>query len=80
MQPFSTYPEDRARLLSLAERVENTNLADEPDCAYELADLVKAILEDEEVAIDLALMPNAEFTTEIEFVDATKLGQEVEFS
>lgn len=51
MKPFSTYPEDRAKLLKLAASV----LADDsvmvgPD-AIELADLVRAILEDEAVAI-----------------------------
>ena len=54
MKPFSTYPEDRAKLLKLAASV----LADDsvmvgPD-AIELADLVRAILEDEAVAISSA--------------------------
>jgi len=54
MKPFSTYPEDRAKLLNLAASV----LADDsvmvgPD-AIELADLVRAILKDEAVAISNA--------------------------
>lgn len=52
MKPFSTYPEDRAQLLELAKRV----LDDDGfhAAAIELADLVRAILEDEAVVIDNA--------------------------
>lgn len=54
MKPFSTYPEDRVKLLQLAATV----LADDSvmvrPAAIELADLVRAILEDEAVAIDMA--------------------------
>jgi 5'-nucleotidase len=52
MKPFSTYPEDRARLLALSAQVEKTDPLDVADPAYELADLVKAILTDEAIAID----------------------------
>lgn len=52
MKPFSTYPEDRAKLLDLAKRV----LDDDGlhAAAVELADLVRAILEDEAFVIDSA--------------------------
>ena len=52
MKPFSTYPEDRAKLLELAARVEADPF--ELVAVCELADLVRAILEDEAVAIDNA--------------------------
>ena len=42
-KPFSTYPEDRERLLSLARRCEQSD----DETAVELGDLVRAILEDE---------------------------------
>ena len=53
-KPFSTYPEDREKLLKLAETVEKS-YSDDPsfiDAADALADLVKAILTDEETWID----------------------------
>ncbi len=53
-KPFSTYPEDREKLLSLANKVERAEagtMAHE-DAADALADLVKAILTDEETLID----------------------------
>jgi len=43
-KPFSTYPEDRERLLKLANLI---RLQSDDDAAIELADLVRAILEDE---------------------------------
>lgn len=43
LKPFSTYPEDREKLLSLAEKASNSGDA----AAIELGDLVKAILSDE---------------------------------
>lgn len=46
-KPFSTYPEDRAKLLDLARRCEQSDDA----YAIELGDLVRAILEDEAVLI-----------------------------
>ena len=48
LKPFSTYPEDRAKLLELAEKAEFSD----DDAAIELADLVKAILTDEQALID----------------------------
>jgi hypothetical protein len=50
MLPFSTYPEDRERLLLLARKI----LRDDADRAsiVELADLVVAILEDEEITLE----------------------------
>jgi len=49
-KPFSTYPEDRAKLLDLARKCE---LSDDAN-AIELGDLVRGILEDEAVAISAA--------------------------
>lgn len=51
MKPFSTYPEDRQRLLGLAACVLDTHYPLDMK-AVELADLVKAILEDEQFVID----------------------------
>lgn len=45
-RPFSTYPEDREKLLGLARQCERSDDAN----AIELGDLVRAILEDEAVA------------------------------
>jgi hypothetical protein len=54
MKPFSTYPEDRAKLLELAGEVCDFGADSERGqaAAGTLADLVRAILEDEAVAID----------------------------
>lgn len=59
MKPFSTYPEDRAKLLELSGTVErccDSSLGSDiyafQKAAIDLADLVKAILEDEQVAIE----------------------------
>lgn len=46
IKPFSTYPEDREKLLNLARKCERSDDAS----AIELGDLVRAILEDEAVA------------------------------
>lgn len=51
MKPFSTYPEDRAKLLDLCDKVENAIGTELEDAADELADLVRAILLDEAVVI-----------------------------
>lgn len=51
MKPFSTYPEDREKLLDLCDKVENAVGADLEDAADELADLVRAILLDEATAV-----------------------------
>lgn len=62
MKPLSSYPEDRARMLELIGRM-NDSWPDVGPFAYpsdferaasELIDLVKAILEDEAVADDAA--------------------------
>lgn len=56
MKPFSTYPEDREQLLRLAREIDaGVDFDDEKiqSKIYTLADLVKAILEDEEVAIEI---------------------------
>jgi hypothetical protein len=50
LKPFSTYPEDRDKLLDLAGKAEQSDDA----AAIELADLVKAILTDEQALIDAA--------------------------
>lgn len=47
LKPFSTYPEDRAKLLDLAAKAADSDDA----AAIELADLVKAILTDEAVSL-----------------------------
>jgi len=44
--PFSSYPEDRAKLLELARKCEQSDDVD----AVELGDLVRSILEDEAVS------------------------------
>lgn len=54
MRPFSTYPEDREKLLALAKLAERSDDAN----AIELGDLVRAILEDEAVAISATLKLN----------------------
>jgi len=48
-KPFSTYPEDREKLLKLAATIENSysDSIEFIDAADALADLVKAILTDE---------------------------------
>lgn len=48
-KPFSSYPEDREKLLKLAATVETTDAESQEYCdaADALADMVKAILEDE---------------------------------
>ncbi|WP_156912316.1 hypothetical protein [Roseibium algicola] len=52
MKPFSTYPEDRQKLLELCETIEHASTDDAAmQAALELADLVRAILTDEAVAI-----------------------------
>ena len=53
MKPFSTYPEDREKLLDLAARIENSDAESDQFIAAAdmLADLVKAILTDEAVVI-----------------------------
>ena len=53
MKPFETYPEQRERLLSLARDVQTTWMDVEKleKKAQELANLVQAILEDEDKAI-----------------------------
>jgi hypothetical protein len=48
MQPFSTYPEDRKKLLELASKAADSDDAS----AIELADLVTAILSDEQAVLD----------------------------
>lgn len=68
IKPFSTYPEDRARLIALADAVMNTSFSALEKNAVELADLVKAILTDEQAAQDAELfdeMTDA-FSQEIE--------------
>lgn len=64
MKPFSTYPEDRAKLLELAAKAENSDDA----AAIELADLVKAILTDEQALLDAEIFDQMtdEFSQEVE--------------
>jgi len=53
MKPFSAYPEDRERLLSLARILQNPHDVETGQrSADELSDLVIAILSDEETAIE----------------------------
>lgn len=53
MKPFSTYPEDRAKLLELAREVCDFGADSErgQTAADKLADLVRAILTDEAIVI-----------------------------
>ena len=52
-KPFSTYPEDRERLLALANKLQRGDLdaEDALKVADELSDLVRAILEDEALGL-----------------------------
>ena len=54
MKPFSTYPEDRQKMIDLCKVIEDpkTSIYNFDKAAIELADIVKAILEDEQVAIE----------------------------
>ena len=53
MKPFSTYPEDRAKMLELCEKIEAAEAyEDMPPMAEELANIVKQILLDEQFVID----------------------------
>lgn len=57
MKPFSTYPEDRAKLLELSRIVATSGDAEDAEkAADELADLVSAIISDESVIADMAKM------------------------
>ncbi len=70
MKPFSTYPEDRAKLLSLAATIEAKSTLDEDylKAADELADLVKSILTDEQAVLDAEMFDQMteEFSQEVE--------------
>jgi hypothetical protein len=57
MKPFSTYPEDREKLLKLSQTILDQYPSDESykAAADDLADLVKAILTDEQAAQDAEL-------------------------
>ena len=60
LKPFSTYPEDRATLTGLAYTVlHSRNTETRETAADKLADLVKAILDDEDVAVANAAPPRA---------------------
>lgn len=54
IKPFSTYPEQHAHLLALANKLQrcNVDVEDVLKAADELSDLVCAILEDEAPTID----------------------------
>lgn len=55
MKPFSTYPEDRGRLIALCAQIESSTLVDDTAVAADnLASLVRAILEDEAMAANAA--------------------------
>lgn len=69
MKPFSTYPEDRQKLLKLSDAVLNTSFSALERNAVELADLVKAILEDEAVAI----ADDEAFEAELDAADLMKI-------
>jgi hypothetical protein len=57
MKPFSTYPEDREKLLKLSQTILDQYPSDESykAAADTLADLVKAILTDEQAVLDAEL-------------------------
>ncbi|MBY5484413.1 hypothetical protein E0H36_08465 [Rhizobium leguminosarum bv. viciae] len=59
MKPFSAYPEDRAKLLELAATVLKDEDASKEACI--LADLVKAILEDEQWGLDRGVWKAGDF-------------------
>jgi hypothetical protein len=59
MKPFSAYPEDRAKLLDLAAAVLKDEKASTEACV--LADLVKAILEDEQWGLDRGVWKASDF-------------------
>jgi hypothetical protein len=61
-KPFNTYPEDRAKLLALADRVLRYEPALNTLEAIELADLVHAILTDERYGLDHGVYPDREET------------------
>lgn len=71
MKPFSTYPEDRQKLLRLSDAVLNTSFSAFEKNAIELADLVKAILEDEAVAI----ANDEAFEAELDAADMMKIEE-----
>lgn len=54
IKPFSTYPEDHSKLLGLAAAIEGSDAGSQEfeDAADKLADLVKAILTDEETWLE----------------------------
>lgn len=60
MKPFSAYPEDRAKLLELAAAVLKDEAASKE--ASVLADLVQAILEDEQWGLDRGVWKAGDFT------------------
>lgn len=64
MKPFSTYPEDRAKLLELSSKAANSDDA----AAIELADLVTAILTDEQALLDAEMFEEmtAEFSKDVD--------------
>lgn len=64
IKPFSTYPEDRAKLLELSAKAANSDDA----AAIELADLVTAILTDEQALLDAEMFEEmtAEFSKGID--------------
>lgn len=64
MKPFSTYPEDRTKLLELAAKAADSDDA----AAIELADLVKAILTDEQAVLDAEMFDQMteEFSQEVD--------------
>ncbi|QIB39310.1 hypothetical protein G3A56_15955 [Rhizobium oryzihabitans] len=64
MRPFSTYPEDRDKLLELAAKAANSDDV----AATELADLVTAILTDEQAVLDAEMFDQMteEFSQEVE--------------
>jgi hypothetical protein len=60
VKPFSAYPEDRAKLLDLAKAVLDDDRSSKD--AYVLAELVQAILEDEQWGLDRGVWKAGDFT------------------
>jgi hypothetical protein len=56
-KPFNTYPQDREKLLTLANRIVSERPFENTDDALELADLVHAILIDEQFGLDHGVYP-----------------------
>lgn len=60
VKPFSAYPEDRAKLLGLAKSILDDDRSSKE--AFVLAELVQAILEDEQWGLDRGVWKAGDFS------------------